>query len=78
MLSKRKKQNVIKSSRRHDTDTGSVEVQIAILTKRIEDLSKHLKTHKKDKHSRRGLLKLVSERRKLMNYEKTHPRVSKK
>ena len=58
-------------SRRYDThenDTGSPEVQIAILTKRINDLTEHLKTHKKDHHSRRGLLKMVGHRRNLLNY----------
>ena len=52
----------------HEGDTGSPEVQIAILTKRINDLTEHLKTHKKDHHSRRGLLKMVGQRRNLLNY----------
>ena len=52
----------------HEGDTGSPEVQIAVLTKRINDLTEHLKTHKKDHHSRRGLLKMVGHRRNLLNY----------
>ncbi len=52
----------------HEGDTGSPEVQIAVLTKRINDLTEHLKTHKKDHHSRRGLLKMVGRRRNLLNY----------
>lgn len=52
----------------HEGDTGSPEVQIAVLTKRIADLTEHLKTHKKDHHSRRGLLKMVGHRRNLLNY----------
>jgi len=54
--------------RKHETDTGSTEVQVALLTQRINELSEHFKTHKKDHHSRRGLLKLVSQRRRLLNY----------
>jgi small subunit ribosomal protein S15 len=54
--------------RHHETDTGSPEVQVALLTGRIEDLTEHLKTHEKDHHSRRGLLKLVGRRRRLLNY----------
>ena len=54
--------------RHHETDTGSPEVQVALLTDRIEDLTEHLKTHEKDHHSRRGLLKLVGRRRRLLNY----------
>jgi small subunit ribosomal protein S15 len=54
--------------RHHETDTGSPEVQVALLTERIEDLTEHLKTHEKDHHSRRGLLKLVGQRRRLLNY----------
>jgi len=68
MLVKSKKHRVVKIARVHDTDTGSSEVQIAILTKRIEELSKHLKKNTKDKHSRRGLLGLVAKRQKQMNY----------
>lgn len=54
--------------RQHDTDTGSPEVQVALLTDRINDLTEHLQTHQKDHHSRRGLLKLVGRRRRLLNY----------
>ena len=56
----------------HDTDTGSPEVQIALLTARINELTEHLKQHKKDHHSRRGLLKMVSQRRGLLDYVKRH------
>ncbi|NCU28516.1 MAG: 30S ribosomal protein S15 [Candidatus Moranbacteria bacterium] len=63
MLTTKKKQNIIKKSQRHDKDTGSPEVQIAVLTKRIEELADHLKVHKKDNHSRRGLIKMVADRR---------------
>ena len=63
MLRKDEKTAVIEANRTHETDTGSPEVQIAILTKRINDLTEHLKTHKKDHHSRRGLLKMVGHRR---------------
>ena len=62
------KLELIKEFRLHDSDTGSSEVQIAILTKRIMYLTTHFKTHKKDHHSRRGLLKLVSKRKKLLSY----------
>lgn len=65
---KDKKQSVIGKYAAHDKDTGSPQVQIALLTERIKYLADHLKTHKKDKHSRRGLLKLVGERRKMINY----------
>ena len=68
MLLKEEKNVVIADNRLHETDTGSPEVQIAILTKRINDLTEHLKTHKKDHHSRRGLLKMVGKRRNLLNY----------
>ncbi len=64
------KQDVISRFRQHETDTGSSEVQIALLTSRIVHLTGHFKVHKKDHHSRRGLLKLVSQRRKLLNYLK--------
>lgn len=69
-LSKKKKTAVIKTSARHDTDTGSPEVQVSLISKRIDDLSKHLKKNRKDKHSRRGLLGLVAERRSHMSYLK--------
>ncbi len=68
MLLKEEKQAVINANRTHENDTGSPEVQIAILTKRINDLTEHLKTHKNDHHSRRGLLKMVGRRRNLLNY----------
>ncbi len=62
------KKNLIKDYATNDGDTGSPEVQVAILTKRIVNLTEHFKTHKKDNHSRRGLLKMVSLRRKLLDY----------
>ena len=62
------KQEIISSNKRHDTDTGSPEVQIAILTERINHLNEHLKTNKKDHHPRRGLLKMVGKRRGLLDY----------
>ena len=68
MIRKEKKTEVIESNRTHETDTGSPEVQIAILTTRINELTEHLKIHKKDNHSRRGLLKMVGQRRKMLNY----------
>jgi small subunit ribosomal protein S15 len=70
MLRKEEKDQIIEANRTHEQDTGSPEVQIAILTKRINDLTAHLKTHKKDHHSRRGLLKMVGHRRNLLNYLK--------
>ena len=68
MLLKEEKSKVIAEYATHEGDTGSPEVQIAILTKRINELTEHLKTHKKDHHSRRGLLKMVGQRRNLLNY----------
>ncbi len=68
MLTKRQKANAIKPVKRHEGDTGSPEVQIAILSKKIDELSAHLKKNKKDKHSRKGLLKMVSNRRKHLKY----------
>jgi len=68
MLTKRKKQNTIKDVRVHEKDTGSPEVQISLLTKRIDELSKHLKKHSKDNHSRKGLLQMVADRRKILAY----------
>ena len=62
------KQTIIEKHRLHDSDTGSPEVQIALLTKRISHLTEHFKIHKKDHHSRRGLLKLVGKRRRLLDY----------
>lgn len=67
-LSKVEKESVIQDFHRHSTDTGSPEVQIAILTTRIQQLTEHLKEHKHDEHSRRGLLKLVGQRRRHLNY----------
>ncbi len=68
MIRKEEKTAVIEANRTHDTDTGSPEVQIAILTARIRELTEHLKVHKKDNHSRRGLLKMVGKRRRLLDY----------
>jgi small subunit ribosomal protein S15 len=67
-LTKEEKQEIIGKHGRTGTDTGSPEVQIAMLTKRINDLTEHLRTHKKDHYSRRGLLKLVGQRRRFLNY----------
>ena len=72
MLATAKKTELIASFRTHDTDTGSPEVQIAILSSRITELTEHFKTHKKDHASRRGLLQLVSKRRRLLDYLKKH------
>ena len=68
MLTKRVKENVLKNVRRHDTDTGSPEAQVALLSRQIEELSTHLRKHKKDFHSRRGLLQLVADRRSHLKY----------
>ncbi|MDI6890952.1 MAG: 30S ribosomal protein S15 [Thermodesulfovibrionales bacterium] len=68
---KEKKHTIINDYKLHDNDTGSPEVQIALLTERINYLSEHFKLHKNDHHSRRGLLKLISQRRKLIDYLKT-------
>ena len=70
MLRKEEKNEVIVANRLHDTDTGSPEVQIAVLTKRINDLQEHFKMHPHDHHSRRGLLKMVGHRRNLLAYLK--------
>ena len=70
MISKEKKAELIKTYGRTPDDTGSPEVQIAILTVRIQELTEHLKTHQKDHHSRRGLLKMVGQRRGLLDYLK--------
>ena len=70
MLLKEEKTAVIEANRMHETDTGSPEVQIAVLTKRIADLTEHLKEHPKDHHTRRGLLMLVGKRRRLLVYIK--------
>ena len=72
MMRKEEKTAVIEANRLHETDTGSPEVQIAVLTKRIADLTEHLKEHKKDNHSRRGLFKMVGRRRNLLNYLKKY------
>jgi small subunit ribosomal protein S15 len=69
-LDKEKKAAIIQEYKAHETDTGSPEVQIAMLTDRINYLTEHLKMHKKDHHSRRGLLKMVGKRRNLLNYVK--------
>jgi small subunit ribosomal protein S15 len=68
MLDKKKKEKIIAKYKTHNSDTGSSQVQIAILTEEIKELTKHLKTHKKDFSSRRGLLKKVAERRRLLSY----------
>ena len=68
MLTQEKKQQLIETYRMHEGDTGSPEIQIAILTERISYLTEHLKEHKKDHHSRRGLLKMVGQRRNMLNY----------
>ena len=70
MITKEMKQQIIKDYQLKEGDTGSPEVQIAVLTYRINDLNEHLKVHKKDHHSRRGLLKMVGQRRNLLNYLK--------
>lgn len=67
-LSLQDKQNIINDFKKHENDTGSPEVQVALLTKRITYLTEHFKQHKHDYHSRNGLLKLVGQRRKLLNY----------
>ncbi len=68
MLSKQKKVRAINKVKKHDTDTGSPEVQISLLSKKIDELASHLKKNKKDNHSRRGLLKMVADRRKHIAY----------
>lgn len=83
MLTTRKKKIVIKESQKHEKDTGSAEVQIGLLSKRIDELAGHLKKHAKDNHSRRGLINMVSKRRKLLGYlqdssPKTYASVTKK
>ena len=70
MLDTEKRKGIITDYQLHEKDTGSPEVQIALLSGRIEYLTEHFKTHKKDHHSRRGLLKLVGQRRQLLNYLK--------
>jgi len=75
VLVKEKKDEIVKSFKVHDKDTGSSSVQIALLTERINSLSGHFKAHKRDHHSRRGLLRMVSLRRRLLNYlKRTDPK----
>lgn len=83
MLTQKNKQKLIDEYKRHDKDTGSADVQIAILSQEIDELAKHLKKHPKDNHSRRGLLKMVSRRKTLLEFlkkedEKRHGSVVKK
>jgi len=68
MLTPQEKKKIIEKYKVHDGDTGSSDVQVALFTEKIEQLAEHLKTHKKDNHSRRGLLKMVSKRRRLLDY----------
>jgi len=80
MLTPKEKENIIKKYQVHKDDTGSPEVQVAILTKEIEEVQKHLQVHKKDNHSRRGLLKMVGNRRRLLRFlkaedEKRHEKI---
>jgi len=70
MISKELKAQVVEDYKTHEGDTGSPEVQIALLTKQIDELTEHLKVHKKDNHSRRGLLQIVGKRRRLLQYLK--------
>ncbi len=69
-LTKEEKEKIVTDFRTHGADTGSPQVQIALLSQRINELTEHFKTHKKDNHSRRGLLKMVSQRRSLLDYLK--------
>jgi len=71
-LVKEKKSDIVTSYRHHDKDTGSSAVQVALLTERINNLTDHFRTHKKDHHSRRGLLRMVNHRRKLLKYLQKH------
>lgn len=68
MLTARQKQNIVKEHKLHETDTGSAGIQVAFLTKQIAELTDHLKSHPKDNHSRRGLLKMVGKRKALLDY----------
>jgi small subunit ribosomal protein S15 len=70
MLDRESKEKIVTDYRTHEGDTGSPQVQVALLTERINQLTEHFKTHKKDNHSRRGLLKMVSQRRSLLDYLK--------
>ena len=67
-MTKERKQEIINTFKRDENDTGSSEVQIALLTERINELTEHLKVHKKDNHSRRGLFKMIGKRRNILNY----------
>ena len=67
-MTKERKQELINTYKREENDTGSPEVQVALLTERIKELTEHLKVHQKDNHSRRGLLKMIGKRRNLLNY----------
>ena len=67
-MTKERKQEILSTYAKHEGDTGSTEVQVALLTERINELTEHLKVHKKDNHSRRGLLKMVGQRRNMLNY----------
>ncbi|MNZ89426.1 30S ribosomal protein S15 [compost metagenome] len=71
-ITQERKNELIETHKKHDTDTGSPEVQVAILTENIVNLTQHLREHKKDHHSRRGLLKMVGQRRKLLAYLKNN------
>ena len=68
MLTKRKKENALKVGQRHEGDTGSAEAQVSLLSRQLDELATHLKTHKNDFHSRRGLLQMVADRRKHLKY----------
>jgi small subunit ribosomal protein S15 len=70
-LAREVKEQIVGEYRQHEGDTGSPQVQVALLTRRINDLTEHFRTHKKDNHSRRGLLKMVSQRRSLLDYLKS-------
>ncbi len=76
MLTTKKKQAVIKKSQVHAKDTGSSHVQIAVLSERIDELANHLKKHKKDNHSRRGLIKMVADRRSHLKYLERNDKVA--
>lgn len=82
-LAKETKESILADFKTHESDTGSPQIQVALLTRRINELTEHFKTHKKDNHSRRGLLKMVSQRRSMLDYlkrrdiEKYHEVVAK-
>ena len=79
MLTKRVKSRIIGEHRKHEKDTGSADVQVAVLSRQVDELAAHLKKNPKDNHSRRGLLKMVSRRRKLLSYlQKKEPKVYEK